>query len=61
MRKLHMMAIAPLAVAGLGLAIMADDAREPALREAFAHPGPGLVDVTINPSGYGAQLAALRG
>ena len=37
------------------------DALEPALRAAFAHPGPTLVDVTIDPSGYGAQLAALRG
>ena len=38
-----------------------DDPLEPALRAAFAHPGPALVDVTIDPSGYGAQLAALRG
>jgi acetolactate synthase-1/2/3 large subunit len=37
------------------------EALEPALGEAFAHDGPGLVDVTIDPSGYGAQLAALRG
>ena len=34
---------------------------EPALRTAFAEHGPTLVDVTIDPSGYGAQLAALRG
>ena len=33
----------------------------PALRAAFARPGPTLVDVTIDPSGYGAQLTALRG
>ena len=38
-----------------------EDAIEPALRAAFAHPGPTLVDVTIDPSGYGAQLTALRG
>jgi acetolactate synthase-1/2/3 large subunit len=37
------------------------DPLEPALRAAFAHQGPTLVDVTIDPSGYGAQLAALRG
>jgi acetolactate synthase-1/2/3 large subunit len=37
------------------------DPLEPALRDALAHPGPSLVDVTIDPSGYGAQLAALRG
>ncbi len=52
------------AARGLGCrawAVGPDDALEPALREAFAHPGPGLVDVTIDPSGYGAQLAALRG
>ncbi len=30
-------------------------------RAALAHQGPTLVDVTIDPSGYGAQLAALRG
>jgi len=34
---------------------------EPALRAAFAEDGPTLIDVTIDPSGYGAQLAALRG
>ncbi len=29
--------------------------------EAFAHDGPCLVDISIDPSGYAAQLAALRG
>ena len=34
---------------------------DPALRAAFAEDGPTLIDVTIDASGYGAQLAALRG
>jgi len=34
---------------------------EPALRAAFADDGPTLIDVTTDASGYGAQLAALRG
>ncbi len=37
------------------------DPLEPALRAAFAEDGPTLIDVTIDASGYGAQLAALRG
>ncbi len=52
------------AARGLGCqawAVGREDALEPALRAAFAHAGPALVDVTIDPSGYGAQLAALRG
>jgi acetolactate synthase-1/2/3 large subunit len=31
------------------------------LHQAFAHNGPSLIDVAVDPSGYGAQLAALRG
>ena len=34
---------------------------EPALAAALAHDGASLVDVAIDPSGYGDQLAALRG
>jgi len=34
---------------------------EPALAAAFAEAGPTLIDVTTDPGGYGAQLAALRG
>lgn len=37
------------------------DQFEDVLRLAFAHDGPSLIDVTVDPSGYGAQLAALRG
>jgi acetolactate synthase-1/2/3 large subunit len=33
----------------------------PVLRDAFAAKGPALIDITIDPSGYGAQLKALRG
>jgi acetolactate synthase-1/2/3 large subunit len=32
-----------------------------ALAKAFAGKGPALVDVVVDPSGYGAQLAAMRG
>ena len=38
-----------------------EDALEPALRKALAVKGPTVVDVAIDPSGYRAQLAALRG
>ena len=34
---------------------------EAALASAAAHPGPVLVDVAVDPSGYPAQLEALRG
>ena len=33
----------------------------PALTEAFAHDGPALVDVTVDPDAYNAQYEALRG
>jgi acetolactate synthase-1/2/3 large subunit len=32
-----------------------------ALRDAFAHDGPSLIDVHVDPSGYPAQLRAMRG
>jgi acetolactate synthase-1/2/3 large subunit len=32
-----------------------------ALRQAFAHDGPVLIDVTVDPAGYPAQLQAMRG
>lgn len=33
----------------------------PAFEAAFAHKGPAVVDVATDPSGYPAQLKALRG
>ena len=33
----------------------------PAMTAAFAHAGPTLIDVTVDSSGYGDQLVALRG
>ena len=33
----------------------------PPLTAAFANEGPALIDVTVNSSGYGNQLVALRG
>ena len=32
-----------------------------ALDAAFAHNGPSLIDVMVNPAGYAAQLQAMRG
>ena len=34
---------------------------EPALAEAFATPGPGLLDVAVDPAAYPSQIKALRG
>jgi len=49
---------------GLGVkgfvAATADDYRA-ALRAAFAHDGPSLIDVHVDPAGYPAQLQAMRG
>ncbi len=52
------------AARGLGCrawSVAPGDPLEPALRAAFAEDGPTLIDVTTDASGYGAQLAALRG
>ncbi len=38
-----------------------DEPLEPAITGAFAHDGPSLIDIRVDPSPYGAQLAALRG
>jgi acetolactate synthase-1/2/3 large subunit len=39
----------------------ADEPLSPALEAALAGDGPVLLDITIDPSGYGDQLTALRG
>lgn len=52
------------AARGLGCrawTIGADDSIEDILPRAFSAKGPSVIDVTTNPSGYGDQLAALRG
>ena len=52
------------AARGLGCrawSVGAGEPLEPALGAAFAEAGPTLIDVTTDPGGYGAQLAALRG
>ena len=41
--------------------VQAHEDLTPAMTGAFAHEGPALIDVTIDPAGYGDQLAALRG
>ncbi|MDD9994045.1 MAG: thiamine pyrophosphate-dependent enzyme, partial [Rhodospirillales bacterium] len=50
--------------AGLGCRgwrVGATDPLTPALAEAFAHDGPVLVDVMVDPDAYNAQYEALRG
>ena len=50
--------------AGLGCRgwrVSATEPLTPALTEAFAHAGPVLVDVTVDPEAYTAQYEALRG
>ena len=50
--------------AGLGCwgwSVGATDALAPALEEAFAHSGPTLIDVTVDPEAYIEQYEALRG
>ena len=44
-----------------GWRVERQDELDNAFTEAFACPGPAVVDVTVDPSGYGAQLEALRG
>ncbi|MGG5820152.1 thiamine pyrophosphate-binding protein [Falsiroseomonas sp. HW251] len=49
-----------------GFGVKGFSARDPAayraaLRAAFAHDGPSLVDVHVEPGGYPAQLQAMRG
>jgi acetolactate synthase-1/2/3 large subunit len=48
-----------LGVKGFGAAT--PDAYRAALRAAFAHDGPSLIDVHVDPAGYPAQLQAMRG
>jgi acetolactate synthase-1/2/3 large subunit len=45
----------------LSLRVETPDQLAPAMRRAFDHDGPVLVDTVINPQAYTAQLAALRG
>ena len=39
----------------------AEDALEAVVEAAFAGDGPAVIDITVDPSGYREQLAALRG
>lgn len=45
----------------LGLRVETPEELGPAMKRAFAHDGPVVVDAVINPHAYTAQLAALRG
>lgn len=45
----------------LGLRVERAEDLAPAVRKAFAHEGPVVIDVVVNPHAYAAQLAALRG
>ena len=58
----------PANLAGVGQAlgcrswrVAAHEDLSPVLTAAFAHDGPTLLDITIDSSGYGDQLVALRG
>ncbi len=44
-----------------GLACHRRDALEATLRDAFAHQGPSLVDIRVDPAGYRDQVKRLRG
>jgi acetolactate synthase-1/2/3 large subunit len=55
------MAAAARALGCRAWSVGGDDALAPVLAEALAGDGPALVDVTVDPSGYAAQLDALRG
>lgn len=46
---------------GLGLAAATEDEYAAALAQALAADGPALIDVAVDPSGYPAQIRALRG
>jgi len=46
---------------GLGLTARTEAELEAALERALAADGPSLIDVHIDPSGYGRQLKAMRG
>ena len=43
-----------------GVSVTGADALERAVRDALARPGPGLIEVAVDPSGYPEMLAALR-
>jgi len=45
----------------LGLRVEKPEELAPAMRRAFAHDGPVVIDAVVNPHAYTAQLAALRG
>lgn len=45
----------------LGLRVETPEELGPAMKRAFAHDGPVVVDAVINPHAYTAQLTALRG
>jgi len=46
---------------GLGLRTRTAAGYRAALRKAFSHEGPSLIDVEVDPTGYPEQLRALRG
>ena len=45
----------------LGLRVEKPEDLAGAMQRAFAHDGPAVIDVVVNPHAYTAQLAALRG
>ncbi|GAA4334622.1 acetolactate synthase large subunit [Pigmentiphaga soli] len=45
----------------LGIRVEKPEELAPAMQRAFAHDGPALVDVVVDPAAYKPQLASLRG
>jgi acetolactate synthase-1/2/3 large subunit len=54
-------AAAARAMGAAGFSAGSEAALEAALAEALALPGPSVIDVAVDPSGYPAQIKALRG
>jgi acetolactate synthase-1/2/3 large subunit len=55
------LAAAMRALGGVGLVADTEDALADAMAQACAATGPVLIDVAVDPSGYPAQIKALRG
>lgn len=52
---------AAIALGCRGWRVGPDDRLAPVVKEALDGEGPAVIDITINPDGYGDQLTALRG
>jgi acetolactate synthase-1/2/3 large subunit len=57
----HDFAATMTALGGLGIRVASEQAFIEGMKQALAHDGPSLLDVSIDPSGYPEQLKAMRG